>query len=212
MKGEAPLVSDCDVVEVGREYMVPCVTRLPRWVNGPGLDNDEHIVPVLGPAHEDADIIKFPEEHWHYDLRFLAPEIIDGLMAEVERVHGKKLGIEPVYDDIPPLPRIKKKLRPRYAMLAVIPYLNAAEPFKTSLRRLRCLRKMPDYPSRIGNTLLPFVRELENAYAQHRKRDCRTCPHRGTPLNGLPIRDGVVTCPGHGLRFKVSTGELVRVK
>lgn len=212
---DIPFVSDCDVVEVGREYMVPCVTRFPRASDGLDVNTTERVVPIFGPRHEDADIIKFPDEHWHYDLRFLSSEIIDGLMVQVAIVHGERLGIgkvrtmsgkflENLVNSIP------VASRPSYAMLAVVPLLNVREP-ETELRRLPCLREMPSYPSRIGGTLMHFVRQLENAYVSHRKPDCQTCPHRGMPLRGLPVSRGVVTCPGHGLRFKVGTGRLVPV-
>ena len=32
------------------------------------------------------------------------------------------------------------------------------------------------------------------------------CPHAGTDLSRGTLSDGVVTCPGHGLRFNVATG------
>ncbi len=37
-----------------------------------------------------------------------------------------------------------------------------------------------------------------------------TCPHAGATLSEGPVEDGIVTCPRHGSRFSVSTGERVR--
>ncbi|MBI2916439.1 MAG: non-heme iron oxygenase ferredoxin subunit [Chloroflexi bacterium] len=34
-----------------------------------------------------------------------------------------------------------------------------------------------------------------------------TCPHAEAPLSIGPLRDGVLTCPWHGARFRVATGE-----
>ena len=33
------------------------------------------------------------------------------------------------------------------------------------------------------------------------------CPHQGLPLTGDPDSDGVLTCPWHGYRFDVATGQ-----
>jgi nitrite reductase/ring-hydroxylating ferredoxin subunit len=35
------------------------------------------------------------------------------------------------------------------------------------------------------------------------------CPHRGGPLDAVPVCGGVVTCPWHGFRFDVRTGAAV---
>ena len=37
-----------------------------------------------------------------------------------------------------------------------------------------------------------------------------TCPHRGTDLSTCPVVGGIVTCPSHGLRWRVSDGVLVQ--
>ena len=50
---------------------------------------------------------------------------------------------------------------------------------------------------------------LETAYASCKMTNL-ICPHRGLPLNGCPQDGDVVTCPGHGLRWNVKTGELVK--
>lgn len=36
-----------------------------------------------------------------------------------------------------------------------------------------------------------------------------TCPHAEAPLSIGPLREGVLTCPWHGARFRVSTGEVL---
>ena len=36
------------------------------------------------------------------------------------------------------------------------------------------------------------------------------CSHRGGPLSGGEVSDGCVTCPWHGSRFDLATGEVVR--
>lgn len=48
--------------EIGRYYSVLCApsTVFLRWV------------PLLGPLHEDAEIVNFQEQHWHIDWRFVS--------------------------------------------------------------------------------------------------------------------------------------------
>lgn len=36
------------------------------------------------------------------------------------------------------------------------------------------------------------------------------CPHRGTDLSNCPIDDGIVTCPAHGMRWRVADGSLIK--
>lgn len=76
--------------------------------------------------------------------------------------------------------------------------------------RRRCSGSMPIFPrERVQDLWLPA---LEQTHAAATLRGaCKVCPHRGIPLASLPVAaDGTVTCPGHGLRWDVSTGRLVR--
>ncbi|HEY9749834.1 MAG TPA: hypothetical protein V6C63_14210 [Allocoleopsis sp.] len=70
---------------------------------------------------------------------------------------------------------------------------------EASLKRRKCLREMPSYP---GVNQVPFLAKLREKYSMQ-QLSCWTCPHRGLPLNGLPVKDGVVKCPGHGLYWNV---------
>ena len=33
------------------------------------------------------------------------------------------------------------------------------------------------------------------------------CPHQGSPLAGGTVKDGVISCPRHGYRFNLKTGD-----
>jgi len=61
-------VEDAKEVIVGKRYLVNTVEVLPEqyyhWWNG-------GIVPVLGLAHEDADLIGIKDRHFHIDWRFV---------------------------------------------------------------------------------------------------------------------------------------------
>lgn len=55
-----------------------------------------------------------------------------------------------------------------------------------------------------------FLPQLEQQHATARAINCRTCPHRGTPLMSIPVDgDGGVVCPAHGLRWSKATGLLM---
>jgi hypothetical protein len=71
-------------------------------------------------------------------------------------------------------------------------------------RDLVCMRPMPIYPTRLA----PWLGKLQDAYRDHRLKDDLICPHKGAPLKGLPVRDGCVTCPLHGLRWDMETRRL----
>ena len=67
-----PRIDDVARVEVGRYYMVPTV-----WYPWP--DSRQVAVPVIGPRHEDADFLRFPDHHYHADGRFLATSVFVSL-------------------------------------------------------------------------------------------------------------------------------------
>lgn len=71
------------------------------------------------------------------------------------------------------------------------------------IRYRKCVREIEPFPG------APWLAELQAAFADHKLKDM-ICPHRGLPLAGCPQTDDVVTCPGHGLKWNVRTGELVR--
>lgn len=174
---------------VGRRHLVPCVqvdgSRIARWSDSPEW------VPVLGPEHDDAEIIGLHARHWHYDVRFLSNRQFDRAKGSASQT----------------IPRG----RDADALIAVI----ASDAVLDGPRVLpvRCRRQMPEFPVRMADGRPShFAAALEAAYAGHRlKPDCRVCPHRGIPLAGLPVSDdGVVVCSGHGLAWDLRTRGMVR--
>lgn len=186
---------------VGRMYLVPCVlvgspksrkvlgsNTPPRGCGGmlPGW------WPVIGPHHEDAELLNFPFQHWHYDLRFLSN-------AQVEN-RGKD-GFHTTSSVLSVLPR---------------PLTNHGELESPVLRPRRCMREQVDWsnhPDIKRYTTRPeALRKMERITAQkhHGLKSCMRCPHRGLPLGSMPVIDGVITCPGHGIRFHASTGKVVQ--
>lgn len=158
---------------VGKFYNVPCIqSENGKWF------------PILGPKHEDADYIRFPTEHYHFDFRFITN-------SDIIRQFGRSYHPGQFFGSVATAAR------------GMAGGCYRMDTIKTMRRK--CIRQMPEYP--IDRAI--WLPQLEAAYAD-KKMKCMTCPHRGIPLDGLPVKDGVVTCPVHGLRWNVTTGELVR--
>jgi hypothetical protein len=82
-----------------------------------------------------------------------------------------------------------------------------ADPFTTGevvLRLRKCRREFPEYPRELASWLPALEKSCSGLTMQN-----MTCPHRGTPLESCSPDGDVVTCPAHGLRWNVKTGELV---
>lgn len=165
---------------VGQRYYVYCV----YVEKSPLTINifEESWAPTLGPLHDDREIIGTPGEHWHIDWRF-APEW-SMECSEKGRFFGRVAWKR----------RVKRE--PQWKLL-------------------KCLRLMPEFPILIGGEYeddpseVQWLARLETAYADAKISKCGKCPHRGIPLVGVPVVNGVRVCPGHGLAFSES-GSMVR--
>lgn len=162
---------------VGETYLVRCVE----------LDGDcgRDLVPIVGPLHEDAAFLHFPEEHYHLNRPFLT----------------EQQGRRAAEDKTDPMERILGCLMTVEQLMEA---LHASVVMKNRVKRgplhrpLVCLRAQPAYPS---TNALHWLAELEAAFAGATVKDHR-CPHRGLPLGNVPPDEhGRITCPGHGLRF-----------
>ncbi len=162
---------------VGQYYMVPTVEyryfgRLDDW-------------PVIGPKHEDAEILKFPWHHYHIDGRFLNARrvafVLNQQLGSIEDIIGRR-----------PL---------NYMTYGVDPH-----PYPDPIyKRLRCRTAAFDYPH--GNQ--PAIKRMREMFASKSLTGpCkRICPHRGAHLGSVsPNEHGIITCPLHGLRWNAATG------
>ena len=162
-------------------------------------------LPVLGPAHQDKEILNFPARHFHADFRFMAKglrESINGVMGDLA-VFSTAISI--AWPDVPgDHPGL-----PSYGIHVNLDDHSALErlPLESwyRVRRRRFNAHYPAYPFKI-----PFwLRELEAAYAEATLRDGLICPHKGASLAGMvQDEDGCITCPLHGLRWNARTGQL----
>lgn len=163
------------------EYVVGETYMVPCVMHTWGDGAYREWTPILEPPHADPDL-RTPERHWHIDWRFVPQRLITAAGA-------------------------KDPESSFHLMLYAIP--ETSNTF-VSHRRMRCLRIMPTMPMHMHN-LRHIANRLEDQYAGITlPPDCRTCPHRGTSLRGLPeVMPGVVVCPGHGLAWNLETGNNV---
>lgn len=66
-------IEDAKKVEIGRMFDVPHVKWMGNFQNSvkPYWVPSSLLIPILGPLHEDREIIGFPYNHWHIDWRFV---------------------------------------------------------------------------------------------------------------------------------------------
>lgn len=145
--------------------------------------------PVIGPKHEDAEIINFPWHHYHIDWRFVPQRLLS------------RVGYYFTDPGSPHLPGQRSLATP----LAEALRRNDAGLPAPVMRRLKCKREFAPYPK------AHFIGALEKKFVGCRLKKDHICPHRGVPLDSLPRdENGVVQCPAHGLRWNLRTGEIVR--
>jgi len=189
---------------IGQLYLVRCVRvagpvgSRKRLRDGVGTKGCEGMLPgwwpVIGPEHEDAALFDFPHQHWHFDLRFLSTKQLENRMR---RPFGGSM------HDV--------------AEMLSFPLTNHGDLSAPEYRKRRCFREQPDWSAWLTATRprrpdkMAKLERVTLAGGQTLKA-CRVCPHRGLHLGSMPVVDGIITCPGHGLRWHASTGELVRTR
>lgn len=173
----------------GRRYPRPCVRTIWNRMRKPGW------VPVLGPAHDDAEIIRFEPRHWHVDFRFL-PKNMRG-DGEDRRRHA-------VFST--PVSTVWPEGTPNGEWVRVDDLSTEEYPVESYLRVMNRTfhENYPGYPERVS-----WIPKLEEAYRDAELLPGPVCPHRMAPLAGLEAdEEGCVTCPLHGLRWDLATGRL----
>lgn len=189
-----PNVEDVDEVVVGRRYLVPTVIR--KW----GVPKRFAVVPIIGPLHEDAQFINFPDRHWHPDRRFLSDAWFrSGFSA---RSHWAVVYI--------PEPKNYAIARLRGVQLEVTDQVKERGPSVVDggRRVMVCKRLIESFVESSGKPP-QWLRQMEQVYKKERLRKM-ICPHRGISCVGVkPESDGGIVCPGHGLKWNQETGQLI---
>lgn len=176
-------MSACILAEVGKSYLVPCIYVAPKQRYGGWAA----FMPVIGPRHSDAEHLNFPYEHFHIDWRFVSDR---AFQSACDMRTGKPHGL-------------------------VITNTHGERKLDGApvLRRRVCKRPMPDFPRQPGvQTRSAVFVALEEAHAStcSRLKPGNICPHRGIDLTPFIQADGTAICPGHGLKWNTTTGELMR--
>ena len=180
----------------GRFYMVPTIRY--RWN---GYDG---IWPVIGPKHEDAEIIGFPHQHYHVDGRFLTKRQWDQAGGnDIIRQFGLDILTVAAISALAGSP-LTQRTKDRTG--------NEPHP-PVVYRRRMCTRARIDYLHEDAPPVydMAFFPKLRAAY----KDDCLratdagwVCPHRGAHLGSIKPNDaGVIVCPLHGLEWDAVTGK-----
>lgn len=191
---------------VGETYLVPCVeARLRDHMTGVFTQPWE--LPVFGTIHRDPELGYYAGlDHLHLDQRFVQ----ENYLRVAHGINAKQLGSVPKANAIVN----------RGFSIPVIQMENAEIIKGPEERPRQCLREAPNLSrttvNRDGSVsewtiggLHGFGR-FEDKYGDRKLKDCKVCPHRGIHLGSIPVRNGVITCPGHTLDYDANTGCVVR--
>lgn len=138
--------------------------------------------PVWGRKHNDVEHFDFEHQHYHLDPRFFS------------KLHWRRF--EQSFRFTP--------LGAAQGMPLNHSHLPDGPP-KPSLRKMRCSLAHSEWEHHDKLAVIGLNAQFQGQVARAGKRGL-VCPHRQFPLGSIVARDGVVTCPLHGLRIDVSTG------
>lgn len=183
---------------VGETYLVPCIT-MDYGQNG------VWDVPVFGTVHSDPELgVAASFDHLHIDQRF----VTEIYLNKFHHCGSSNLFAKPEVSIM-----VQRRL--------TLPVLSGPNIKGTREEKpMECLREIYLTPYMVnrdksvnrwftGDSLNHFGR-FEDKHGDATLKACKVCPHRGIPLESMPVRNGLITCPGHGLDFDACTGKLVR--
>lgn len=175
---------------VGQTYWVPCV--LGTFFNVGFHKIPAQWWPVIRPAHEDSKYLPKFRTTWVDE---------DGEWVQKDETYYEK-------DD----QDLHIHVDPRFAHEDLYtPYERANGDWHniltiqsdTERRLLVCLREMP--VQRLFTGFGPrFVDDHKG-----KKLKCMRCTHKGVNLSSVPVVNGVITCPAHGLRYDAQSHECI---
>ena len=167
---------------VGRFYLVRHATS--SWPNVPWSGVP---LPILGGAHTDIEIAPNVGRHYHYDMRFFDRKLFrTAFGCDANRTLWWAT---------------HTNLRREMGSI-----LDAEFVVKVEHIRVKCVRLTPEFPA-----AAKFAAKVEGLFGNLRMDpEKRVCPHRGMDLRTVEVgHDGCLTCPGHGLKWNATTGEMV---
>lgn len=168
--------------------------------------------PVMGPRHGDPEL-NFTQHHWHLDHRFLEPSVYRRYGDhDCRRLFGYPVMLWAVC----PL-----SVAPLSISEAGADVRNKQWTHLDNADLVDILRSFPEHEwmewrdSEVYRS--EFVESPQQGDLRSKLRpshegcrldlDSPICPHKGADLSSIAPRDGVITCPLHGLRFCADTGQ-----
>lgn len=168
---------------VGQFYLVPTVTY-PWLMDKPSFTK---AWPVLGGKHEDAEHLGFADEHYHVDSRFVSARDYERAMNRnyrgVVTFEGTPLSMRGHYEG---------------GVWRIKPHPPVV------WQRRKCMRDL-HRPTRVRELGVRIDAVYAGKTCKHGKGGF-ICPHKGLALGTVPVVDGIITCPLHGLRIDAETG------
>jgi hypothetical protein len=134
--------------------------------------------PVMGGLHEDRRFFNFPHLHYHLDGRFFPTNVLGSLLQQI--LNNPLTGVFNYGPDFP---------------LGPVVWRNSVCRYNTELPR--------EFSE--SGPVTALTKSLANTQCR-RKESGWICPHRGFALGSVPVHDGIITCPLHGLRIVAETG------
>jgi hypothetical protein len=177
---------------VGNYYLVPCVLgKAFALMFHP--HTKRHWWPVLRPPHEDSKYIERYKTYWK--------ETEDGEWGQFDEIYYEAdsstqhhIHVDPRFA---PSSFYTKWERTNNSWHNFIYF----EKKTVKWRKMKCLREMP-----VQRLFTGFGQKFVDDYKDG-KMKCGRCPHKGALLDSIPVVDGVITCPLHGLKFDCQTSE-----
>ena len=186
-------------MELGKYYDVPHVRAVfmePIWTPA-----TPEWWPVIGPMHEDAEIINFSANHYHVDMRFMTQaQYLKGVPAGGVSSPCHRIFSEVIVNVWPDGWNTQVALSEIGDHADIIPVESYYR-----LQRRRFQRDYERYPVHLPR----WLADLHRAHKDRQLKDNMICPHRGADLSNIaPDEDGIITCPLHGLRWCAATGAI----
>ena len=179
---------------VGETYSVPCA-------NGTIIDfrsdnkGKTELLPVLLPSHEDSKYFAKKRGVWKEGEEGVS-YMVEELYYEADKDAQHHFHIDPRFVPANYYPSAIQACVLLGENLKMLHFtIVAVGPVK--YLEMECLREMP--PSLI-NFKTAFGKQFTEDYVG-KPMKCGRCPHKGTDLRSMPVKNGVVTCPAHGLQF-----------
>lgn len=169
---------------VGKRYKVPCVFGTiynigphqipPRWS------------PIIRPSHEDS-------KYTNARNSTIWKETSEG-WTEVEETHFVADPTTPHHYHVDPR-FAPESFYTTWEIENQSWHSTIGPESEVKFMTLECTREMP-----VQRLFTGFGPQFVADY-QDKKLKCARCPHKGTNLASVPVENGVVTCPAHGLQF-----------